>query len=46
MELSKEQMEKILHELRCSYNSRIYADEQLHEIINLFKTYLNGGETK
>ena len=46
MELTKEQMEKVLYELRCSYNSRIYADEKLYEIIKLFKTYLNGGETK
>ena len=46
MELSKEQMEKIIYELECNYNSKIFDDENLIEIINLFKTYLNGGETK
>ena len=46
MELSKEQMEKVIYELECSYNSRIFDDENLYEIINLFKNYLNSGETK
>ena len=46
MELSKEQMEKIIYELESNYNSRIFDDENLYEIINLFKKYLNGGETK
>jgi len=46
MELTKAQMEKVLYELRCSYNSRIFDDENLYEIINLFETYLNGGKTK
>ena len=46
MELTKEQMEIVIEELESSYNSKIFVDENLHEIINLFKTYLNGGETK
>ena len=46
MELTKKQMEKVLYELRCAYNSRINDDEDLYEIINLFKNYLNSGETK
>ena len=46
MELSKKQMEIVIEELEGSYNSKIFVDENLHEIINLFKTYLNGGETK
>ena len=45
MELSKEQMEKVIYELECNYNSKIFDDENLIEIINLFKNYLNGGET-
>ena len=46
MELSKEQMENVIEELESSYNSKIFDDENLIEIINLFKNYLNGGETK
>ena len=46
MELSKEQMEKVILELESNYNSKTFDDENLIEIINLFKTYLNGGETK
>ena len=46
MELSKEQMELVIYELECSYNSKIFDDENLIEIINLFKNYLNKGETK
>ena len=46
MELSKEQMEKIIEELETSYNSKIFDDENLIIIINLFKDYLNKGETK
>mgnify|MGYP003129724782 CR=1 FL=1 len=46
MELSKEQMEKVIYELECNYNSKIFDDENLIEIINLFKNYLNSGETK
>ena len=46
MELTKEQMEKIIEELETSYNSKIFDDENLIEIINLFKNYLNKGETK
>ena len=45
MELTKEQMEKVIYELECNYNSKIF-DENLIEIINLFKNYLNKGETK
>ena len=46
MELSKEQMEKVIYELECNYNSKIFDDENLIEIINLFKNYLNSGGTK
>ena len=46
MELSKEQMEKVIEELETSYNSKIFDDENFIEIINLFKNYLNKGETK
>ena len=46
MELTKEQMEKVIEELESSYNSKILDDENLIEIINLFKNYLNKGETK
>ena len=46
MELSKEQMEKVIYELESNYNSKIFDDENLIEIINLFKNYLNKGETK
>ena len=43
MELSKEQMEKIILELESNYNSKTFDDENLIEIINLFKKYLNSG---
>jgi len=46
MELSKEQMEKVIYELESNYNSKIFDDENLIIIINLFKDYLNKGETK
>jgi len=46
MELTKDQMEKVIYELECTYNSRIFDDENLVEIINLFKKYLNSGESK
>ena len=46
MELSKKQMEIVIYELECNYNSKIFEDENLIEIINLFKKYLNSGETK
>ena len=46
MELSKEQMEKVILELESNYNSKTFDDENLIEIINLFKKYLNfGGKT-
>ena len=45
MELTKEQMEKVIEELETSYNSKIFDDENLIEIINLFKNYLNKGES-
>ena len=45
MELFKEQMEKVIYELECNNNSKIFDDENLIEIINLFKNYLNKGET-
>ena len=44
MELSKKQMEKVIEELESSYNSKIWCDENLIIIINLFKDYLNKGE--
>ena len=43
MELSKEQMEKVILELEFNYNSKTFDDENLIEIINLFKKYLNSG---
>jgi len=43
MELSKEQMEKVILELESNYNSKTFDDENLIEIINLFKKYLNSG---
>ena len=46
MELSKEQMEKVILELESNYNSKMFEDENLVEIINLFKNYLNSGEKK
>ena len=46
MELSKEQMEKVILELESNYNSKTFDDENVIEIINLFKNYLNSGETK
>ena len=45
MELSKEQMEKVILELESNYNSKMFEDKNLEEIINLFKNYLNKGET-
>jgi len=46
MELSKDQMRYVIRELEQSYWSKAYADEHLEEIINLFKNYLKGGESK
>ena len=46
MELSKEQMKRVIEELESSYNSKMFEDKNLEEIINLFKSYLNSGETK
>ena len=46
MELSKEQMEKVILELESNYNSKTFDDENFIEIINLFKKYINSGETK
>ena len=43
MELSKKQMEKVILELESNYNSKTFDDENLIEIINLFKKYLNSG---
>ena len=37
MELSKEQMKLVIAKLEGSYNSKTFADENLQEIINLFK---------
>ena len=46
MELSKEQMKRVIEELESSYESKMFEDKNLEEIINLFKKYLNSGETK
>ena len=46
MELTKEQMKIVIEELENSYDTKMLEDKFLEEIINLFKTYLNGGETK
>ena len=46
MELSKDQMKYVIRELEKSYYSKAYDDEHLEEIINLFKNYLKGGESK
>jgi hypothetical protein len=46
MELSKDQMKLVILKLDGSYNSKTFADENLQEIIDLFKNYLKGGETK
>ena len=46
MELSKEQLKRVIEELESSYESKMFEDKNLEEIINLFKNYLNSGETK
>ena len=46
MELSKEQMKRVIEELESSYDSKMFEDKNLEEIIDLFKKYLNSGETK
>ena len=46
MELSKEQMKRVIEELESSYETKMLEDKFLEEIINLFKNYLNSGETK
>ena len=46
MELSKEQMKRVIEELQSSYETKMLEDKFLEEIINLFKNYLNSGETK
>ena len=46
MELSKEQLKRVIEELESSYESKMFEDKNLEEIINLFKKYLNSGETK
>ena len=46
MELTKEQMKKVIEELESSYETKMLEDKFLEEIINLFKKYLNSGETK
>ena len=38
MELSKEQMEKVIYELESNYNSKIFDDENLIIIINFYST--------
>ena len=39
-------MKRVIEELESSYDSKMFEDENLEEIINLFKKYLNSGETK
>ena len=46
MELTKEQMKKVIEELESSYETIMLEDKFLEEIINLFKNYLNSWETK
>ena len=46
MELTKEQMKRVIEELESSYETKMLEDKFLEEIINLFKKYLNSGETK
>ncbi len=46
MELTKDQMKYVIRELEESYYSKAYDDKHLEEIINLFKKYLKGGESK
>ena len=46
MELTKEQMKRVIEELQSSYETKMLEDKFLEEIINLFKNYLKGGETK
>ena len=46
MELSKKQMKRVIEELESSYESKMFEDKNLEEIINLFKKYLNSRETK
>ena len=43
MELTKEQMKRVIEELESSYDSKMFEDKNLEEIINLFKSYLNSG---
>ena len=43
MELSKEQLKRVIEELESSYESKMFEDKNLEEIINLFKKYLNSG---
>ena len=35
MELSKEQMKRVIEELESSYNSKMFEDKNLEEIIDL-----------
>ena len=46
MELTKEQMKRVIEELESSYDTKMLEDKFLEEIINLFKNYLNSGGTK
>ena len=46
MELTKKQMKWVIEELENSYETKMLEDKFLEEIINLFKKYLNSGETK
>ena len=46
MELTKEQMKRVIEELQSSYETKMLEDKFLEEIINLFKKYLNSVETK
>ena len=39
MELSKEQMKRVIEELESSYNSKMFEDKNLEEIIRKIREY-------
>ena len=47
MELTKEQMKRVIEELESSYETKMLEDKFLEEIINLFKKIISKeGESK
>ena len=46
MELTKEQMKRVIEEQESSYETKMLEEKFLEEIINIFKKYQNSGETK